>query len=145
PHSQNCGCNLHYLVSWRRPFAKCFARTRHRSRITEPSPLNHVLESELAELWAELTIGDVLVFYQHQTNRNGQSWIATKKDQLATALTSILSRQPASSPCASSVRGSPLANFLQTLTTVLGWTSYLSATCRTVRPAERSAKIDCCV
>jgi hypothetical protein len=40
----------------------------------------------LAELWTELKVGDVLVFYQHQTNRNGQPWIAPKKEQFERAL-----------------------------------------------------------
>jgi len=29
---------------------------------------------------------DILVFYQHQTNRNGQPWIEPKKMQLANAI-----------------------------------------------------------
>ena len=37
--------------------------------------LDHVLTTELATIWAELNADDVLVFYQHQTNRNGQPWI----------------------------------------------------------------------
>ena len=48
--------------------------------------LDHVLESELSTLWAELKIGDVLVFYQHQTNRNGQPWIPEKKEQFERAI-----------------------------------------------------------
>lgn len=46
----------------------------------------HVLDSELAELWAELEIGDVLVVYQHQTNRKGQPWIEPKKKQFERAI-----------------------------------------------------------
>lgn len=48
--------------------------------------LDHVLESELSTLWAELKVGDVLVFYQHQTNRNGQPWIPEKKEQFERAI-----------------------------------------------------------
>ncbi|MBE3087969.1 MAG: hypothetical protein IMZ71_02475, partial [Chloroflexi bacterium] len=48
--------------------------------------LDHVLDSELSVLWAELAAGDVLVFYQHQTNRNGQAWIPSKKAQFERAL-----------------------------------------------------------
>jgi hypothetical protein len=40
----------------------------------------------LATLWTELIAGDVLVFYQHQTNRNGQPWIAAKKEQFERAI-----------------------------------------------------------
>ena len=48
--------------------------------------LEHVLEDELAKLWHELKRGDVLVFYQHQTNRNGMPWIEPKKQQFESAL-----------------------------------------------------------
>lgn len=48
--------------------------------------LEHVLEAELAKLWHELQYGDVLVFYQHQTNRNGAPWIEKKKGQFERAL-----------------------------------------------------------
>ena len=48
--------------------------------------LQHVLESELAEIWRALCSGDVLVFYQHQTNRNGDPWIERKKVQFEQAL-----------------------------------------------------------
>jgi len=37
--------------------------------------LEHVLESEVAQIWRELSPGDVLAFYQHQTNRNGRPWL----------------------------------------------------------------------
>jgi len=46
----------------------------------------HVLESELAEIWKLLRTSDVLVFYQHQTNRNGEPWIEVKKNQFAGAI-----------------------------------------------------------
>ena len=48
--------------------------------------LDHVLDSELSTLWAGLKSGDVLVFYQHQTNRNGQPWIPPKKKQFEQAI-----------------------------------------------------------
>lgn len=48
--------------------------------------LNHVLHREVGELWRELTIGDLLVLYQHQTNRNGRAWIPRKKKQFAQAI-----------------------------------------------------------
>lgn len=40
----------------------------------------------MAELWGEIKVGDILVFYQHQANRNGQPWIAPTKDQFERAL-----------------------------------------------------------
>ena len=48
--------------------------------------LEHVLDSELVDLWKELQVGDLLVFYQHQTNRNGQPWVAPKKEQFERAI-----------------------------------------------------------
>jgi hypothetical protein len=48
--------------------------------------LDHVLNREIAALWAELKAGDVLVLYQHQTNRNGQPWIEPKKAQFEQAI-----------------------------------------------------------
>ena len=48
--------------------------------------LDHVLDSELSTLWAELKVGDVLVFYQHKTNRNSQPWIPPKKEQFERAI-----------------------------------------------------------
>ena len=51
-----------------------------------PGP-EHVLGSELAAIWREMTPGDLLVFYQHQTNRNGDPWIEPKKAQFERALT----------------------------------------------------------
>jgi len=46
----------------------------------------HVLESELAAIWHEMRAGDVLMFYQHQTNRKGVPWIEPKKAQFERAL-----------------------------------------------------------
>lgn len=46
----------------------------------------HVLESEIAEIWRALRSGDVMAFYQHQTNRNGTPWIEPKKAQFERAL-----------------------------------------------------------
>lgn len=48
--------------------------------------LEHVLDSELAYIWKEMSISDVLVFYQHMTNRNGQPWIEPKRSQFERAL-----------------------------------------------------------
>ncbi len=48
--------------------------------------LEHVLDREIAEVWEALKDGDVLVVYQHQTNRNGQPWIASKKEQFEKAI-----------------------------------------------------------
>lgn len=48
--------------------------------------LNHVLNSEVGEIWRAAKPGDILVFYQHQTNRNGQSWIEPKRVQFADAI-----------------------------------------------------------
>ncbi len=46
----------------------------------------HVLDSELGEVWRSLEPLDVLVFYQHQTNRAGDPWIESKKSQFAKAI-----------------------------------------------------------
>jgi hypothetical protein len=46
----------------------------------------HVSESELAVIWAGMRSDDVLVLYQHQTNRNGQPWIEPKRVQFEDAL-----------------------------------------------------------
>jgi len=48
--------------------------------------LNHVLDQEAKIFWETIKSGDVFVFYQHQTNRNGQPWMDTKKRQLANAI-----------------------------------------------------------
>ncbi|PKO20225.1 MAG: hypothetical protein CVU38_21255 [Chloroflexi bacterium HGW-Chloroflexi-1] len=65
---------------------------------TRPGP-EHVLNSELATIWREVAVGDVLVFYQHQTNKNGLPWIALKQAQFERALgvssgTAKLARAP---------------------------------------------------
>jgi hypothetical protein len=46
----------------------------------------HVLDSELEVMWKALLSGDIMVFYQHQTNRNGTPWIEAKKAQFERAL-----------------------------------------------------------
>ena len=46
----------------------------------------HILESELKEIWGSLPKGWMLVFYQHQTNKNGQEWIKPKQKQFANAI-----------------------------------------------------------
>jgi hypothetical protein len=48
--------------------------------------LTHVLNTELSAVWNALQPGDVLVFYQHQTNRSGQPWVEPKKEQFERAL-----------------------------------------------------------
>ncbi len=48
--------------------------------------LEHVRDADLSEIWRALQPGDLLVFYQHQTNRSGQPWIEPKKRQFALAL-----------------------------------------------------------
>jgi hypothetical protein len=52
----------------------------------EKPSFEHVLESEFSVIWRALDTGDVLVFYQHQTNRNGQPWIHPKKLQFESAI-----------------------------------------------------------
>jgi len=46
----------------------------------------HVLDSEVREIWQHISAGDVLVFYQHQTNRNATPWIESKREQFEKAL-----------------------------------------------------------
>jgi hypothetical protein len=48
--------------------------------------LQHVLETELKAIWTELRKDDLLVFYQHQTNRKGAPWISDKKAQFERAI-----------------------------------------------------------
>ena len=52
---------------------------------TKPKP-EHVSEEEVKKIWDALKPEDVFVLYQHQTNRNGESWIKPKKIQFATAV-----------------------------------------------------------
>ena len=46
----------------------------------------HVLRSEVSAIWREMVPGEILVFYQHQPNRNGDPWIEPKKNELEDAL-----------------------------------------------------------
>ena len=46
----------------------------------------HVLNREAKAVWERMKAGDLFVFYQHQTNRAGQPWIESKREQLANAL-----------------------------------------------------------
>jgi hypothetical protein len=48
--------------------------------------LKHVLDSELTKIWQVLCPSDILVFYQHQTNRNSTLWVDSKKAQFERAL-----------------------------------------------------------
>ena len=50
-----------------------------------PGP-EHVLGSELADIWRTMPVEDLLVFYQHQTNRSGDPWVEPKKAQFERAL-----------------------------------------------------------
>ena len=46
----------------------------------------HVLDAELAAIWAALPAGHLLVFYQHKTNYNGTPWLEPKRTQFEAAL-----------------------------------------------------------
>lgn len=46
----------------------------------------HVTEAEVREFWSALAPRDVLVLYQHQTNRNGSEWVEPKRKQFAAAI-----------------------------------------------------------
>jgi hypothetical protein len=48
--------------------------------------LEHVLGDKISAIWRTMKSGDVMVFYQHQTNRAGQPWIPQKHAQFAQAL-----------------------------------------------------------
>jgi hypothetical protein len=48
--------------------------------------LVHVLKPEVHAIWKAMKAGDVLAFYQHQTNRAGREWIKPKRNELANAL-----------------------------------------------------------
>jgi len=50
-----------------------------------PKP-EHVLESGLRATWDAMLPGDVLAFYQHQTNRDNEPWIEPKRVQFESAL-----------------------------------------------------------
>jgi hypothetical protein len=53
---------------------------------SSPPKLEHVLDSELMYIWDKMHVSDVIVFYQHQTSRNGQEWIKSKREQFEKAL-----------------------------------------------------------
>jgi hypothetical protein len=48
--------------------------------------LEHVLETELREIWHALRSGDLLAFYQHQTNMAGRPWVKEKQTQFEKAI-----------------------------------------------------------
>ena len=52
----------------------------------------HVTDAEARKLWSILAPGDVIVLYQHQTNRRNQPWVKQKLKQFATALDIPVSR-----------------------------------------------------
>jgi hypothetical protein len=51
-----------------------------------PHGLQHVLNEETATIWRALREDDLLVMYQHQTNRSGRPWIEGKRQQFEDAL-----------------------------------------------------------
>ncbi|MGA3102593.1 MAG: hypothetical protein ABSD61_12090 [Terracidiphilus sp.] len=52
----------------------------------------HVRSVELLEIWESLSVGDVLVLYQHQTNRKGVDFVGPKKRQFAQAIGTTVER-----------------------------------------------------
>ena len=48
--------------------------------------LAHVLEAEVRDIWRAMRPRDVLVFYQHETNKAGQPWVEPKRVQFVSAL-----------------------------------------------------------
>ena len=50
-----------------------------------PGP-EHVLNNEIIAIWNAMSGSDVLVMYQHQTNRRGEPWIDTKRSQMEEVL-----------------------------------------------------------
>lgn len=46
----------------------------------------HVLDTELRGIWNTMRSGDLIVVYQHQTNRSGQPWVEPKRWQFEAAL-----------------------------------------------------------
>jgi hypothetical protein len=46
----------------------------------------HVLGHEVKEIWRTLIPGDVLVFYQHETNRRGEDFIGPKLGEFVKAI-----------------------------------------------------------
>lgn len=48
--------------------------------------LEHVLDAEVAQIWHAMRPRDVLVLYQHETNRAGRVWVEPKRQQFEAAL-----------------------------------------------------------
>lgn len=48
--------------------------------------MTHVTENEVREFWTALEPRDVLMLYQHQTNRDGSPWVEQKRKQFAAAI-----------------------------------------------------------
>ena len=48
--------------------------------------MEHILESELTAIWDRMRESDILVLYQHQTNRAGAPWIEPKRAQFEQAI-----------------------------------------------------------
>jgi hypothetical protein len=53
--------------------------------ITRPT-LCHILGKSVREVWENIPKNWILAIYQHQTNRNGQSWISAKQSQFKEAI-----------------------------------------------------------
>jgi hypothetical protein len=74
-----------YISSYRKE--KCIIFLDPDTGLQPRKPgLKHVLNTEVKEIWASIKKGDVLVFYQHQTNRNGTPWVEEKRKQLSEAI-----------------------------------------------------------
>lgn len=52
----------------------------------QKADVTHVTDSEAGQFWGALSQGDVLVLYQHKTNRNGRPWVDEKRKQFASAI-----------------------------------------------------------
>ncbi len=74
-----------YISSYRKE--KCIILLDPDTGLQPRKPrLKHVLNTEVKEIWAPIKKGDVLVFYQHQTNQNGKPWVEEKREQLSKAM-----------------------------------------------------------
>jgi len=53
---------------------------------TRNPTLKHVLNKEANEFWTKLKAGDTLALYQHQTTKNGNPWVESKREQFENAI-----------------------------------------------------------
>jgi hypothetical protein len=86
---QNRHAHLHAVLALLTAFAqeRCIVFLDPDTGLEPRTPtLDHVLGSEVLEIWNAMKKGDVFAFYQHQTNRAGKPWIEPKRDELAVAL-----------------------------------------------------------